>query len=111
MAPRMEWNGHPFGLRSLADAEEGGWLVSFPDFPGCMADGETPEQAMAEARDARCTVMAVYRDAGRPLRKPGDGAPGGNSIVRPPKSAHAKHVAKAQQEGVSMHQPATVYPA
>lgn len=40
MAYRFEY---PFTIRALADNEGGGYLLEFPDLPGCMADGETSE--------------------------------------------------------------------
>jgi antitoxin HicB len=30
--------------------EGGGYLVEFPDIPGCMSDGETIEEAIANGR-------------------------------------------------------------
>ena len=47
-----------FEIRPLTDEEGGGYLVEFPDYPGCMADGETPEEALVEGRDA----LASYLD-------------------------------------------------
>jgi len=37
---------YPFTIRRLSKAEGGGWLVEFPDLPGCIADGETIEEAV-----------------------------------------------------------------
>lgn len=40
-----------FTVRPLAASEGGGYLVEFPDLPGCMSDGE----AIVNAADAmRC---------------------------------------------------------
>ena len=36
----------------LHPAEEGGYWVGFPDFPGCVTEGETMEEATAMALDA-----------------------------------------------------------
>ncbi len=33
---------YPFEMRPLTEEEGGGWLIIFPDLPGCMSDGETP---------------------------------------------------------------------
>jgi len=45
-----------FEVRPLSSAEGGGYLV---EFPGCMADGETPEEAIREARDALASYLAT----------------------------------------------------
>lgn len=37
---------HPVTIRPLTKEEGGGYLAEFPDLPGCIADGETVEQAL-----------------------------------------------------------------
>lgn len=39
-------------LRPLTAEEGGGWLATFPDLPGCMSDGESPEEALQNAIEA-----------------------------------------------------------
>ncbi|MBU0567261.1 type II toxin-antitoxin system HicB family antitoxin, partial [bacterium] len=36
----------------LHPAEEGGYWVEVPALPGCYSQGETPEETMANAREA-----------------------------------------------------------
>ena len=43
---------YPVNVRPLSSSEGGGFRVEFPDFPSCMADGETIEEALKEAEDA-----------------------------------------------------------
>ena len=46
---RMSDNVQPayaFTIRPLEADEGGGYLIEFPDLPGCMADGETVEEAI-----------------------------------------------------------------
>ena len=56
-----------FEIRPLSEDEGGGYLIAFPDYPGCMADGETPEAAIAEGRDALGSYVATLRALGRPI--------------------------------------------
>lgn len=52
-------------IEPLPGDEGGGFLVTVPDLPGCMADGETVEQAIAEAHDAfEAWAMAEQEDRG-----------------------------------------------
>jgi len=45
--------------------EGGGYLIEFPDLPGCMSDGETPEEAIANGRDAlKCAVLTLREFGG-----------------------------------------------
>jgi len=43
---------HKCVISPLAKAEGGGFLAIFPDLPGCLADGETMEEAIMQAKDA-----------------------------------------------------------
>jgi antitoxin HicB len=36
----------------LADSDGGGYLATVPDLPGCMSDGETPEEALKNVQEA-----------------------------------------------------------
>lgn len=49
------------------DAEEGGWTVSFPDLPGCVTCGETLNDALANAEDARRVWTEAMLTDGRPI--------------------------------------------
>lgn len=98
----MDFHGYPFELRPLPKEEGGGWLITFPDFPGCMSDGETPEEALTNGRDALDAVIAFYQEEGRPLPKAGESG-GGQIIARVPKNLHARLQARAKHEGVSMN--------
>jgi len=54
----------------LSQAEGGGYLIEFPDLPGCMSDGETTEEAIANGEDAKRCWIAAMRLAGRPIPAP-----------------------------------------
>ncbi|WPL10433.1 type II toxin-antitoxin system HicB family antitoxin [Thiorhodovibrio litoralis] len=92
---------YPFELRPLENNEGGGWLIVYPDLPGCMSDGETPEEAIANGRDAAAAWMRATTDAGREIPRPGE-LPNGRFIARIPRSLNTRLTARAKQEGVSM---------
>ena len=51
---------YPFEIRPLSDEEGGGYLISYPDFSDCIADGESIEQAIANGRQAlKATIAAL----------------------------------------------------
>ena len=61
----MRLENYAIRIEPLPDEDGGGFLVTVPDLPGCMADGETVEQAIAEARDAfQAWAMAERQDKG-----------------------------------------------
>jgi len=45
---------YPFAIRSLSPEDGGGYLIEFPDVTNCISDGETPEEAIVNGKDARC---------------------------------------------------------
>ena len=42
-----------YRMEIVEDKEEGGYVVSYPDLPGCITSGETIEAAVANAVDAK----------------------------------------------------------
>ena len=94
---------YPVEIRPLSVDEGGGWLASFPDLPGCMGDGATPEAAIADAYEAAAAWLAVAQAQGDAIPQPGAGGESGRFVARLPKSLHTRLVARAEQEGVSMN--------
>ena len=43
----------PYHMEIVEDKEEGGFVVSYPDLPGCITCGETVESAVENALDAK----------------------------------------------------------
>ena len=42
-----------YRMEIVEDKDEGGFVVSFQDLPGCISCGETVESAVANAMDAK----------------------------------------------------------
>jgi len=85
-------------LRPLTIAEGGGWLASFPDLPGCMSDGETPEEALRNAAEAESAWLAANKQWGRTrAEKPA------RLVARLPRSIHRDLQERANEEGVSIN--------
>ena len=42
-----------YRMEIVEDKDEGGFVVSFPELPGCITCGETIESAVANAEDAK----------------------------------------------------------
>jgi len=96
-------------ISPLSPEEGGGFLISFPDLPGCISDGETIEEAIHNGRDAFLAWISARADMGREIPKPLYRAPetetsmSGKFVQRVPKSLHAKLAVLAKQEGVSLN--------
>ena len=101
---KLRLDDYPFQVRPLTAEEGGGYLIEFPDVPGCMADGETPSEAIANGRDALKSVLLTMKEFGDPIPKPaGLAASSGQWRQRVPKSLHARLVDRAAREGVSLN--------
>jgi antitoxin HicB len=51
----------------IEPAEEGGYIVSCPQLPGCVTQGETVEEAIAMIKDAIQGYIASLKKHGEPL--------------------------------------------
>ena len=51
-AATPEFESYPFKVEPLKKADGGGFVITFPDLPGCMSDGATYEEAIENGRDA-----------------------------------------------------------
>ncbi|MCL2177064.1 MAG: type II toxin-antitoxin system HicB family antitoxin [Firmicutes bacterium] len=46
------------------------WGASYPDFPGVVGGGDTPEEAVKEAQENLAVTVEYYKDEGLPLPTP-----------------------------------------
>lgn len=100
----MKTPDYPFTIRQLTQEEGGGFLIEFPDLPGCMSDGETVEEAIDNGKDAVACWIAAAKEAGRDIPKPGElESQSGKWVQRVPRSMHLRLVKQAKREGVSLN--------
>jgi predicted RNase H-like HicB family nuclease len=57
-------------IEPLSEADGGGFLAIVPELPGCMSDGETPAEALANVEDAIATWIHAARKMGRTIPEP-----------------------------------------
>lgn len=103
MAMRLDY---PFQVRPLTKAEGGGYLIEFPDLPGCLSDGETIEEALVNGADALRSWIAAAREFGDPIPRPSrpiDDTYSGRWNMRVPRSLHRRLAERAKAEGVSLN--------
>jgi len=49
------------------DREEGGYVVTVPALPGCVTEGDTVEEAIANAEEAIAGYIESLKLAGEPI--------------------------------------------
>lgn len=108
---RPNFEDYQFDLRPLTKAEGGGWVITWPDLPGCISDGETPEEAIQNGRDAFAAWMMVRTEnLKQPMPKPAKStSQPARFVLRTPRTLHARLVARAESEGVSLNTLVTIF--
>ena len=108
--PPYSFEAYAHIIEPIPENEGGGFLITFPDLPGCMADGATEAEAIEAGRDAFLTWISAVADMSDVIPKPVFTTvsatllpSSGKFVQRVPKSIHAQLAAKAKQEGVSLN--------
>jgi antitoxin HicB len=92
---------YQFTVRPLSKEEGGGYLVEYPDIPGCMSDGATIEEAIKNGREALRDCLDVFQESGRRIPKPIIEA--AQWRQRLPRTLYSKLKKQAENEGVSIN--------
>lgn len=61
---------YPVLIQPLSEEDGGGFLATVPDLPGCMSDGESPEEAIINVQDAIAAWMEAAEELGRNIPEP-----------------------------------------
>jgi antitoxin HicB len=61
---------YPVVVEPLSIPDGGGYLALVPDLPGCMSDGESPDQAVANVQDAIDCWIEAANDMGHATPAP-----------------------------------------
>ena len=91
--------------RRLYQDDEGDWIAEVDDLPGCIADGKTPDEAIANSREAMRSWMESRNSSGLDIPEPSIAEDySGRTLLRMPKYIHRRLAIQAQQEGSSLNQ-------
>lgn len=105
MRTLSEYMSMPYRMEVVEDCEEGGFVVSYPDLPGCVTCGETIEVAVANASDAKRAWLEAALEDGIEIREPDSLEDySGQFKLRIPRSLHRSLAEHSKREGISMNQ-------
>ena len=94
-----------YRMEIVEDKDEGGFVVSYPDLPGCITCGETVECAVKNALDAKKAWLEAALEEGVEIYEPDSLEDySGQFKLRIPKSLHRSLSIHAKEEGISMNQ-------
>lgn len=61
---------YPVTIQPLSPQDGGGFVALVRDLPGCMSDGETQQEALANVEDAITCWIEAAVEMGRPVPLP-----------------------------------------
>ena len=94
-----------YRMEIVEDKDEGGFIVTYPDLPGCISCGETIDSAVANAIDAKEVWLEAAIEEGIEINEPDSlDDYSGQFKLRIPKSLHKSLAEHSQREGISMNQ-------
>ena len=95
----------PDRMEIVPDPDEGGFVASFPDLPGCITCAETIEELVKNAEDAKYAWLTAAIEDGIPIKEPDTlDDYSGQFKLRIPKSLHRTLAEHSKREGISMNQ-------
>jgi antitoxin HicB len=93
---------YPFNVYADPD---GGYVVVFPDLPGCMNQADTLDELFEMAEDARTGWIETEYELGHDIPLPSYPEEySGKFNVRLPRSLHRSLAESAEREGISLNQ-------
>lgn len=94
-----------YRMEIIEDQDEGGFVASYPELPGCITCGETIESAVGNARDAKKAWLEAALEEGIEIPEPDSlDDYSGQFKLRLPRSLHRSLAEHSQREGISMNQ-------
>lgn len=94
-----------YRMEIIEDKQEGGFVISFPELPGCITCGETIEAAVANAQDAKKAWLEAALEQGIAIQQADTLQEySGQFELRIPRSLHKSLAEHSKKEGISMNQ-------
>ena len=101
----VDYMSLPYRLEIVEDKSEGGYVASYPDLSGCLTCGETIEEVVKNANDAKkeWLLAAIEENIDIPEPDTLDNY-SGQFKLRMPRSLHKSLANHDLREGISMNQ-------
>src|SRR5665811_625475 len=95
----------PYSRVLIPDEESGTYTAVILEFPGCIAQGDTPQAAHEHLEDAAKEWIKAALDLKQEIPSPSQSVSfGGKVLLRLPKSLHRQLTLIAEREVVSLNQ-------
>jgi antitoxin HicB len=92
-------------VRDFTEDLGAGWVATVEEMPGCAGQGETPEAALTDLREAMAAWIEAVAEAGGkvPVARSEADRYSGQFRLRVPTGLHQALAEEAEREGVSMN--------
>jgi len=95
----------PYSRVLIPDSETGTFTARILEFPGCIAQGDSLDEALTNLENAARSWLVAALDRGFSVPPPlEEQSFSGRVLVRLPRSIHQRAVEQAGQDGVSLNQ-------
>lgn len=95
----MRPEDYPFEVQPLSNDDGGGYLITFPDLPGCVSDGDTLEETLRNGFDAAESWLRTAAEFGDQIPLPGYRI-GPRLLAQLPQSLELQLSERAKEHGV-----------
>jgi antitoxin HicB len=100
-----EYLGLEYPFVVSVDPDEGGYVVTFPDLPGCVTQVESLDDLPAMVEDVRALWLEAAFENGIEIPLPSlPNQYSGKFVVRLPRALHRRLAESAECEGISLNQ-------
>lgn len=99
------YNSLPYKMEIIPDTKEGGFVVSYPELPGCLTCGKTINSAIKNSIEAKTQWLEAALEDKIEIAEPENlDAYSGQFKLRIPKTLHKQLSENSKREGISMNQ-------
>lgn len=99
--------GYSVRLSKLSEDDGGGWIAFVPELQGCLADGESPDEAYTNLKEVVSLWLEVAEEAGKKIPPPEsyqEAQYSGKIVLRMPRNLRRILAEQAEHEDVSLNQ-------
>ena len=100
-----EYLKKPYSRIVIPDEESGTYTAQILEFPGCVTEGKTPQEAYERLEDVALSWIEAALDMGQDIPSPWSTYDyGGKVALRLPKGLHKQVALAAERDGTSLNQ-------
>ncbi len=101
---KIDFRNEPYERVIIPDSTSGSFTALVAEFPGCVAQGDSIDEAYSNLEIAADSWIAASEELGHTIPLPALDQGGGKLVLRLPKSLHRQLVRLSKKEEISLNQ-------